>query len=102
MIRLNLRRRTLMAEISVRNPVALTATPNEPPVPRAGSLQNGTLGLWWNHKPGGEVFLEHVGETLASRHGVSLHRQYQNFPSPPQAFEEVVREANVVVGATGD
>ncbi|MBW3664285.1 MAG: hypothetical protein KY469_14385 [Actinobacteria bacterium] len=91
-----------MASITVRNPVALTATPNDPPAKRPPSLDGLTLGLWWNEKPGGEVALEHAGARFAERFDVALHERYQNFPAPTENIDEAALKADVVIGATGD
>jgi hypothetical protein len=91
-----------MATISVRNPVAMTATVNYPLAKRVPNLKGVRLGLWWNEKPGGEVALEHAGKLLQEKHGVSLFRQYQNFPAPLSAREGASANADVVIGTTGD
>lgn len=91
-----------MATITVQNPVALTATLSYPLAPRVPDLKGVRLGLWWNEKPGGEIALEHAGKLLQEKYGVSLFRQYQNFPAPASAMETVADNADAVIGATGD
>ena len=91
-----------MAKITVRNPVAMTATVNYPLAKRVNNLKGGRVGLWWNEKPGGEVALEHAGKLLQEKFGASLFRQYQNFPAPLSAREAVSANADVVIGTTGD
>ncbi len=91
-----------MATITVKNPVAMTATVSYPLAKRVPDLNGVRLGLWWNEKPGGEVALEHAGRLLREKYGVSLFRQYQNFPAPVSAIEGVAANADVVIGATGD
>jgi hypothetical protein len=91
-----------MAKITVTNPVAQTATVSFPLAKRVPSLKGARVGLWWNEKPGGEVALEHAGKLLQDQFGVSLFRQYQNFPAPLSAREGVSVNADVVIGTTGD
>jgi len=91
-----------MATITTTNPVAMTATVNYPLAKRGPDLSGVRLGLWWNEKPGGEVALEHAGKLLQEQQGVSLFRQYQNFPAPLSARESVAANADVVIGTTGD
>lgn len=91
-----------LAKITVRNPVAMTATVSYPLAKRVDNLKGSRVGLWWNEKPGGEVALEHAGKLLQEKFGVSLFRQYQNFPAPLSAREAVSTNADVVIGTTGD
>jgi hypothetical protein len=91
-----------LATITVKNPVAMTATVSYPLAKRVPDLAGARLGLWWNEKPGGEVALEHAGKLLQDRHGVSLFRQFQNFPAPFSAMDAAAANADVVIGATGD
>lgn len=91
-----------MVVLTVKNPVAQTATISYPLAARVPYLTRARLGLWWNEKPGGEVALEHAAKRLQERCGVTLFRQYQNFPAPVSAMEAIAANADVVIGATGD
>lgn len=95
---------------TVVNPVS---TPN---VGRLGSAERvddysgKRVGLWWNGKPNGDVFLDEVGAQLAARFpGMTTVRIWEHRPTsmsfygiPKDDIAFMAANADVVIGALGD
>jgi len=88
--------------LEVRNPVAKHALKSEPLAPRVKSLQGQTVALWWNLKEGGNIALERIGDVLAERYGVNLHKAYSGYPAPKALIESTANAVTVAIGSTGD
>ena len=90
--------------LKVLSPVAAKAPMHVQPAARPASLNNKTVGLMWNGKPGGDVALTVVGELIQKAFpGVKFFKTYWNsFPNTNRQIEEIVSTCNVVVGTTGD
>ncbi|MCC6472929.1 MAG: hypothetical protein IT514_04210 [Burkholderiales bacterium] len=77
---------------------------------RLGDFAGRRVGLWWNGKPGGDVFLDELaGQVLSRVPGMSAVRMWELEPatttfygvSPPH-LARMAREADLVIGALGD
>jgi hypothetical protein len=102
-----------MAELEIVNPVALaqidssTAEKIEPAA-RPASLAGLRVGLYWNGKPQGDVALAHTRKRLAEAYeGVTFVEVFgekgglNRYLSPAQ-LEALARDADVVIGTSGD
>lgn len=86
------------------SPVAAKAPLHVQPAERPASLDEKTVGLIWNGKPGGEVALEVVAEFLRKRfpRAKFFKSGWNSFPFTGRQTEEIVATCDVVVGTTGD
>ena len=77
---------------------------------RGGDFSGKKVGLFWNGKPGGNVFLEEVGEQLASRFpGVKLERFWETRPDTMTSYGNskanlafMAEQADLVIAASSD
>jgi hypothetical protein len=56
-----------MAVLEVLNPVAQQVKKEGANAPRLARLEGKVIGLYWNHKAGGDSALKRVGELLKAR-----------------------------------
>lgn len=92
-----------MFKVEVLNPVAAVAGLRNPidPAPRPSELRGQRIGLIWNAKANGDVFLDSVAALLRER-GADVTRYNGAFPSPDDVFEQASRECQSFVIAVGD
>ena len=90
--------------LKVFSPVAAQAPLYVPPANRPASLDQKTVGLIWNGKPGGEVALGIVGEAIRKAFpGVkTFESSWNSYPFTDSQIEKIVSNCDVVVGTTGD
>lgn len=93
-----------ISKLKVFKPVAAKATIHVQPANRPPSLNNKTVGLVWNGKPGGDVALGQVAELLKKYfNGVNIKEFfYGQFPFAKNQIGQITAGCDVVVGATGD
>lgn len=68
------------------------------------------VGLWWNGKPNGDIFLHEVARLLESRYrGMTTVRMWEINPATMTAYgvsgdnlDFMVKSADVVIGALAD
>jgi hypothetical protein len=95
---------------SVLNPVAQANVGKLGGVGRIDDFSGKRVGLWWNGKPNGDVFLNEVAAQLAARYpGVIPVRIWEERPStmtfygvPKEDIAFMASRADVVLGALGD
>jgi hypothetical protein len=103
-----------MSENSVNwellNPGYAPSTKREstPMVPRPGELRRKRIGLFWNTKPNGDVFLSQIGAALRERfYDAELvewlpGKMVSNVGAAPEMLAEVAKRCDLVIGAVGD
>jgi hypothetical protein len=77
---------------------------------RSAALAGKTIGLFWNGKPGGEVFLDEVGRQLQSRfEGARVRKIWEeradtmtSYGNSEPNLEYMARSHDVVVAASAD
>ena len=77
---------------------------------RTTEFSGKTVGLFWNGKPGSNVFLEEVGREIAARHpGVTLTRFWETRPSTMTSYGNskedlayMAAHADLVIAASSD
>jgi hypothetical protein len=77
---------------------------NRPRIERLGSLDGVTVGLLDISKPRGDLFLDRVGEKLASR-GATIRRYKKptfTKPAPVDLRQQVATECGAVIEALAD
>lgn len=76
--------------------------------PRLDSLDGKVIGLYWNHKPGGEAALQRVHELLTQRFtGVTTKMFVGSMGGAVKSatkadVEKIAKECGAVVGTTAD
>ena len=90
--------------LKVLSPVAATAPMHVRPADRPTSLDNKTVGLIWNGKPGGDVALGVVAEFVRKYFPEAkfFKSWWNSFPYTRSQMEKIVATCDVVVGTTGD
>jgi hypothetical protein len=77
---------------------------------RGGDFNGKTIGLFWNGKPGGSVFLEEVGRQLKQRYqGASIRKIWEERPgtvtsygNTPENLAYMAQSADLVIAASSD
>ena len=77
---------------------------------RSTALTGKTIGLFWNGKPGGDVFLDEVGRQLQSRfEGARVQKIWQeraetmtSYGNSKDCLEYMARSHDLVVAASAD
>lgn len=102
-----------MARLSIVNPIATaqadtSEAPRVAPAARPKSLEGLRIGLYWNGKPQGDVALAHTKAMLGeSFRGVSFVDVFGekggiNRYLSPEQLDMLERDADVVIGTSGD
>ncbi len=88
------------------NPAGVIAIKPIELAPRISSLEGKTVGLKWNEKPNGNLFLDRVAELLIEKvPGVKIIKFYEVEPSTaPQTFhmEDAKRKAKIIASYKPD
>jgi hypothetical protein len=102
-----------VARLEIVNPIALAQADSSDtvkiePAPRPASLTGLRIGLYWNGKPQGDAALEHTKRRLTEAYaGVTFVDVFgekgglNRYLSPAQ-LDLLEREADVVIGTSGD
>lgn len=75
---------------------------------RLDTLEGKTIGLFWNTKPNGDVFLNRIGELLEEQFkNIKLIKYFPGKPtvtnpSPPLAIREVAGKCDGLINSLGD
>jgi hypothetical protein len=75
---------------------------------RLTTLEGKKIGLFWNHKPNGDVFLNRIGEKLEKQFkNLKLIRYFPGKPRtvvacPESMHQNVFEECDAIITATGD
>lgn len=75
---------------------------------RLDTLEGKTIGLFWNNKPNGDVFLNRIGELLVEQfNNIEIIRYFLGKPtvtnpSPPPAIREVAEKCDGLINSLGD
>jgi|SRR3954470_20907163 hypothetical protein len=77
---------------------------------RSSGFAGRTIGLFWNGKPGGDVFLEEVGRELSQRfQGAKVLKIWEARPDTVTSYgnsaanlEYMARSADLVIAASSD
>ena len=97
-------------EWSVLNPVADVDIEKRGGAARFEDFSGKRIGLWWNGKPNGEIFLNELARQLESRHqGMTTVRMWEIDPATTSAYgvssdklELMANSADLVIGALAD
>lgn len=93
----------MTSELKIINPVAAQDDRSFPTAARATSFEGKTLGLAWNGKPGGNVALERLAQSIQERHeGLKVLKFYDDIPFGRETIDMCIAKADLVVGSTGD
>lgn len=95
---------------TVLNPVAAAKVGAQGTAAKLEDFSGKRVGLWWNGKPGGDVFLNEVAAQLESRFpGMQTVRIWEHRPRstsfygiPKDDITFMAGAADVVIGALGD
>jgi hypothetical protein len=90
--------------LKVCKPVAAKASMHVQPADRPTSLNNKTIGLVWNGKPGGDVALGQIVEFVINYFHEAKFKEffYNGFPFTKSQIDQIATGCDVVVGTTGD
>jgi hypothetical protein len=102
-----------MAQLDIVNPVAIaeadtSEAPRIEPAARPASLAGLRIGLYWNGKPQGDVALAHTKLRLSEAYDdvsfvdVFGEKGGLNRYLSPDQLDMLAREADVVIGTSGD
>jgi hypothetical protein len=87
------------------NPMNETIVEAASPAPRLATLGGKTIALLDISKPGGNVFLDRIEQTLRTKHGVAtvIREMKPTFakPAPPDVLQKI-RAADAVIEALAD
>lgn len=95
-------------ESEVMVPIAPGGTSQIKVAPRVGALDGKKVGLFWNIKPNGDVFLLRIGQRLKEKFPSAEIIEFlpakpvAGRPSSATTIEEAVRKCDVVILSTGD
>ena len=94
-----------MDEFVLYEPTVRQTTRRETLAVRSASLAGSTIGLLWNGKPNGDLYLESMKASLASRYPrlefVEISKPSSSRGMEPEQFE-ALRSCHAVVTALGD
>lgn len=94
--------------LSVLNPVSLKIEKAGASAPRVEDLNGKVVGLYWNHKPGGEAALQRVDELLKARYPSVRTKMFVGSmggavkSATKEDVARMVQECDAVVGTTAD
>lgn len=97
-----------MAKLVVANPNSSIDVTSIQPAARVSTLDDKTIGLYWNIKAGGDVALDRVEKLLAERHKSAKFVHYVGSIGStvrhltPEDADAIAAECDVVIGTTGD
>ena len=97
-------------EWAVLNPVAEVDIKKLRGATRLEDLSGKRIGLWWNGKPNGDIFLNEVAHQLESRYpGMTAVRMWEidaatttAYGVPGAKLERMAQSADLVIGALAD
>lgn len=97
-------------EGSVLKPVADANIERRAGASRLDDFSGKRIGLWWNGKPNGDIFLNEMAKSLESRYpGMTTVRMWDLDPATTTAYgvprdklESMARSADLVIGALAD
>jgi len=90
-------------EWEVWNPLAEYETPVLAPSPRLADLKGKTVGLFWNGKPNGDIFLEAIGKLLEERfNDIRLIKFWLYISVGPENRKRMAEQCDAVIAAQGD
>ena len=92
------------------NPIATADIGNLGGAARIDDFSGKRVGLWWNGKPNGDIFLNEVAAQLESQYpSMTTVRIWEQRPStmtfygvPKEDIAFMARSADMVIGALGD
>ncbi len=95
---------------TVMNPVGDVEIENLGGAARLDDFSGKRIGLWWNGKPNGDIFLNDLVHQLESRYpGMTAVRMWEIDPATPSAYgvprdklERMAQSADLVIGALAD
>jgi hypothetical protein len=94
--------------LQVLHPVAQKVETRGANAARIGGLEGKTIGLYWNHKSGGDAALQRLGELLRARFPGLQTRDYVGSIGSANRFvtrddvRRISAECVAVVGSTAD
>lgn len=97
-----------MTTLEVLNPVARTVERSVKPAQRLRSLDDATIGLYWNMKAGGDAALDHAEQLLRARFPGARFRRYTGSVGwlmrhcTAEDADRIASEVHAVVGTTND
>jgi hypothetical protein len=90
-------------EWEVWNPVAEYETAVLAQSPRLTDLNGKTVGLFWNGKPNGDIFLEAIGKLLEGRFkDIKLIKFWLYISVGPENQKRMAEQCDAVIAAQGD
>jgi len=95
---------------TVMNPVGDVDIENLGGASRLDDFSGKRIGLWWNGKPNGDIFLDELAHQLESRYqGMKAVRMWEVDPAtttaygvPREKLERMAHSADLVIGALAD
>jgi len=95
---------------TVMNPVGDADIENLGGATRLDDFSGKRIGLWWNGKPNGDIFLDEVARQLETHYpGMTAVRMWEIDPATTTAYgvprdklERMARSADLVIGALAD
>jgi hypothetical protein len=93
--------------ITVLSPIAKVFPKAVVKTPRLETLNGKVMGILWNTKPNGDIFLRRIQATLSTRFtlaGVIWQQKPKSadVPAPADIIRELALRADFVIAATGD
>ncbi|OGA02215.1 MAG: hypothetical protein A3H35_14595 [Betaproteobacteria bacterium RIFCSPLOWO2_02_FULL_62_17] len=97
-------------EWSVVNPVADVDIEKHGGATRLDDFSGKRIGLWWNGKPNGDIFLDELAHQLASRHPEMIPVRMWEIDAatttaygvPSDKLERMAQSADLLIGALAD
>ncbi len=94
----------------LRNPVSEVGVDKFEPAARITELKGKTVGLVWNGKPNGDVFLNQVAKHLSARFdGLNIVRLWEVRPETKTIYGNsmdnlkfIAKTADLIIGASAD
>ena len=95
---------------TVMNPVADVDIENLGGASRLDDYSGKRIGLWWNGKPNGDIFLNELAHQLESRYqGMTMVRMWEIDPGTTSAYgvskdqlDVIANSADLVIGGLAD
>jgi hypothetical protein len=95
---------------TVLNPLSQVESAGDAPSRRIDRFEKKTIGLYWNGKPNGDVFLDEVAHQLSTRFdGLSFVKFWETRPdtrtvygNSPDSLQSMARAADFVIAASAD
>jgi hypothetical protein len=97
-------------ELRVLNPVASANIKDQGGATRFEDFSGKRIGLWWNGKPNGDIFLNEIAHELEARfQGITTVRMWEIDPATTSAYgistsqlEVLANSADLVIGGLAD